>query len=57
MVEADRYSYSVVWLAEQKAFAGLCNDFIGLNSLGLTYDEALNAIRQLVTHHVNGSAK
>jgi hypothetical protein len=49
MLEEDRYNYSVVWLAEQHAFAGLCNDFIGMNCLAPTYDEALDGIREMVS--------
>ena len=57
MVEADRYSYSVVWLAQQQVFAGLCNDFIGLASSAASYDEALKSIRHIVTHHVTNEIK
>jgi len=44
----DKYSYRIVWSAEDEEFAGLCAEFPSLSWLAPSQDEAFQGIRKLV---------
>ncbi len=48
----DRYSYRVVWSAEDAEHVGLCAEFPSLSWLASTPEAALAGIRALVTDAV-----
>tara|TARA_B100000508_G_scaffold140608_1_gene142314 strand:+ start:1641 stop:1997 length:357 start_codon:yes stop_codon:yes gene_type:complete len=45
---SDKYSYRVVWSAEDNEFVGLCSEFPSLSWLSKSQDEAFKGIRNLV---------
>ena len=47
-MEANRYSYDVMWSAEDREFVGLCAEFPLLSWLASTREEGLSGIRALV---------
>ena len=42
-----RLNFSVTWSEEDKAYVGLCKQFIYLSTVADTYEEALESIKQL----------
>ena len=49
----DHYTYRVTWSPEDKEHVGLCAEFPLLILAGLTPEDALVGIRQIVTEAVN----
>lgn len=48
----DRYSYRVIWSAEDKEYVGLCAEFPSLSWLASTPEAALKGIRKVVAEVV-----
>ena len=48
----DRYSYRVIWSAEDEEYVGLCAEFPSLSWLAPTPETALKGIRRIVADAV-----
>ena len=52
-LQADRYTYRVVWSEEDEEYVGLCDEFGLLSHLDETPEKALSGIRALVAFCVD----
>ena len=56
-VQADRYTYRVIWSEEDEEYVGLCAEFGHLSHIDDTPDKALAGIRALVAFCVEDLRK
>ena len=48
MLNAESYTYRVIWSEEDEEYVGLCAEFPSLSWLDESLEEALHGIQQLV---------
>ena len=56
-LQADRYTYRVIWSEEDEEYVGLCAEFGLLSHLDDTPEKALEGIRELVAFCVDDMAR